>query len=150
MAYADKVRADGILRDIHDTAARGMIAPTEASSTASAAHAKGSYFIYGDALYQATSGIAAGGTITPGTNCQTVPGGLGVDLSDLKSAVEDNNAWDLMITAPRKTDETVGGVTYTWDTAKEVCSLSGKRTAASYCVVFPNNSGLNGFEKGHT
>ena len=70
---------------LKDTNGRAMIAPTEASSTASAAHAKGSYFIYGTTLYQATADIASGGTITPNTNCRAVT--LGSDVSDLKSAL---------------------------------------------------------------
>ena len=61
-----------------------MIAPTEESTTASAAHAAGSYFIYGGDLYRATADIAIGGTITPGTNCEVVT--VGGELSDLKSA----------------------------------------------------------------
>ena len=58
---------------LKDTNGRAMIAPTEASSTAGAAHPKGSYFIYNGVLYQATADIAAGGTITPGTNCLEKP-----------------------------------------------------------------------------
>lgn len=69
---------------LKDTNGRAMIAPTEASSTASAAHAKGSYFIYGTTLYQATADIASGGTITPNTNCKAVA--LSSEVSDLKSA----------------------------------------------------------------
>ena len=54
---------------LQDTDGRSMIAPTEASSTASSAHAVGSYFIYNNNLYRTTVPIAVGGTITPGTNC---------------------------------------------------------------------------------
>ena len=70
---------------LQDTDGRAMLAPTEASSTASAAHATGTYFIYGGVLYQATADIASGGTITPGTNCKEAP--LGDSVSDLKSAL---------------------------------------------------------------
>ena len=62
-----------------------MIAPTEASSMASAAHANGSYFIYNGTLYEAIADIAAGGTITPNTNCKAVT--VGGEVSDLKSAI---------------------------------------------------------------
>ena len=72
---------------LQDTDGRAMVAPTEASSTASAAHPAGSYFIYNNTLYQATAGIASGGTITPNTNCKAVT--LGSDVSDLKSALSD-------------------------------------------------------------
>ena len=70
---------------LQDTDGRAMVAPTEASSTASAAHPAGSYFIYNNKLYQATADIASGGTITPNTNCKEAP--LGGQLSDLKSAI---------------------------------------------------------------
>lgn len=51
---------------------RSMIADTEASETASQSYDVGDYFIYNDLLYRATAAIAEGGTITPGTNCETV------------------------------------------------------------------------------
>lgn len=54
------------------TATQGMIADSEASTTAASAHATGDYFIYNNVLYMATADIAAGGTITPNTNCQAV------------------------------------------------------------------------------
>ena len=44
----------------------------ETSSTATAAHANGSYFIMGQTLYKATANIAIGDTITAGTNCTAV------------------------------------------------------------------------------
>lgn len=50
-------------------AIEGMIGDTEASTTASAAHPKGSVFIMNNTLYEATSDIAVGDTITVGTNC---------------------------------------------------------------------------------
>lgn len=94
MAYVDKINAGGELRNIHDTAGRQMIAPIELTSTATAAHAKGEYFIYNDTLYEATSAIAVGGTITPNTNCTAVPNGVsnefGGEISQLKSAFTDN------------------------------------------------------------
>lgn len=68
---------------LQDTEGRAMIAPTEASATASAAHAKGSYFVLGGVLYQTTADIASGGTITPGTNCQGVPNGISGELASL-------------------------------------------------------------------
>lgn len=68
-------------------AALSYIGPSEASSTASAAHAAGSYFIYNGKLYQATADIAIGDTITSGTNCAKVPGGAMGEVSNLKSAI---------------------------------------------------------------
>ena len=60
------------------------VAPTEAASTASADHAVGEYFVYGGKLYVTTSAISAGDTITPDTNCEEVPDGLGSEVSELK------------------------------------------------------------------
>ena len=84
---------------LQDTDGRAMVAPTEASSTASAAHPAGSYFIYNNKLYQATSDIASGGTITPNTNCKEAP--LGASISDLKTVfteistknIDNTNGW---------------------------------------------------------
>ena len=69
-------------------AALSYIGPSEASSTASAAHAAGSYFIYNGKLYQATADIAIGDTITSGTNCAQVPGGSMGEVSNIKSAID--------------------------------------------------------------
>jgi hypothetical protein len=87
MAYLDKVSLGGTTYDVNDTKGRAMIAPKEETSTASAAHAAGSYFTYNDLLYRATADIASGGTITPNTNCVAVT--VGGDVSDLKSAFDD-------------------------------------------------------------
>lgn len=81
---------------LQDTDGRALVAPTEASSTASAAHAAGTYFILGGVLYKATANIAQGGSIvTSGTgqNCEavTVAGEVSKTngaVSDLKSAVD--------------------------------------------------------------
>lgn len=85
MAYLDQVSYGGTLYDVNDTKGRAMIAPKEESSTASAAHAAGTYFTYNDLLYRATADIAAGGTITPNTNCVAVT--VGAETSELKSAI---------------------------------------------------------------
>lgn len=64
------------------------VAPTEVSSTASVPHAVGSYFIFNGVLYETTVAIAQGDTITPDTNCQTVPNGLGGEVSELKDSID--------------------------------------------------------------
>ena len=87
MAYLDQVNYGGTLYDVNDTKGRAMIAPKEESSTASAAHAAGTYFTYNDLLYRATADIAVGGTITPGTNCVAVT--VGAETRELKSAITD-------------------------------------------------------------
>lgn len=76
--------------------AQQLVAPVESmagmpTSTATMAHATGSYFVYGGALHMATADIAIGDTIvTSGAdaNCKAVPGGLGGEVSDLKSAID--------------------------------------------------------------
>lgn len=77
--------------DIRDKAIREIVAHEEASSTASRAYAVGEPFIYNNLLYRATASIAQGGTITPGTNCETVPGGIGGEVGELKSAITSMN-----------------------------------------------------------
>ena len=47
-----------------------LLAPLETSTTASRAYSYGERFVYNGVLYEAIASIAAGGTITPGTNCQ--------------------------------------------------------------------------------
>ena len=81
---------DTVRHMYQDTAGRAMLAPTEASSTASMAHVPGTdseFFVYNNKLYQATVSIAQGGTITPNTNCKEAP--LGKAVSDLKSAIDE-------------------------------------------------------------
>ena len=82
--------------------AADYIAPTEEDSTASAAHAVGSYFIYNGKLMKATSAIAQGATIVPyasgvtNYNCAEVPNGLSGDVYSVTNTanVAANNAAD--------------------------------------------------------
>lgn len=97
MSNLSVVRLNGVDYNLEDENVRAMIAPTEASSTASAAHAPGTeneYFILDNTLYRAITNIAVGDTITVGTNCAAVPAGisnkLGNDVADLKSAITNN------------------------------------------------------------
>lgn len=78
------------------------IAETEATSTASAAHAVGSDFIYNGKLMKATSAIAPGATIVPyasgvpNYNCAEVPNGLSGDVYNVTNTANAaaNNAAD--------------------------------------------------------
>ena len=63
MAIVYAYNADGV-RDI----SQAIIANIE-GATASTNYAIGGYFVHGGKLYRATSAIAAGETIRPGTNC---------------------------------------------------------------------------------
>lgn len=79
MSNLSVVRLNGVDYNLEDENVRAMIAPTEASSTASAAHAPGTeneYFILDNTLYRAITNIAVGDTITAGTNCAAVPAGI--------------------------------------------------------------------------
>ena len=76
------------------------LAPAEASTTASAAHLAGSYFMLGGTLYQATEDIASGDTIyTTGDNqnCIAVPDGLGGEIVKLNAASNLNADGELVI-----------------------------------------------------
>ena len=64
-------------------------APVETTLTASQAYAVGEYFQYSNNLYQVTSAIASGGTITIGTNCTLVPS-LGAEIAKLNSSLADS------------------------------------------------------------
>lgn len=55
--------------DDHFAVIRAIIAPTEASTTASKAYEVNEFFILGDTLYKVTAPIASGSRITVNTNC---------------------------------------------------------------------------------
>ena len=61
--------ADKIDEALGDKAENQSLAPIESSATASRNYSVGQQFVYNGLLYEATSAIASGGTITPGTNC---------------------------------------------------------------------------------
>ena len=61
--------ADKIDEALGDKAENQSLAPIESSATASRNYSVGQQFVYNGLLYEATSAIASGGTITPGSNC---------------------------------------------------------------------------------
>lgn len=61
--------ADKIDEALGSKASNQSLAPIESTSTASRNYSVGQQFVYNGLLYEATSAIASGGTITPGTNC---------------------------------------------------------------------------------
>ena len=98
---------DALLKNAGTSAA---IAPTEASATATMEHIPGTpseYFILSGTLYRATTPIAVGWTITPGTNCQTVPNGLSSEIVALQSAIR-------MYSQPKTSSD------YTWTLKKNI------------------------------
>ena len=114
------VGGDTVRHMYQDTAGRAMLAPTEASSTASMAHVPGTdseYFVYNNKIYQATSPIAQGGTIVTsgsGANCKEAP--VGASLSELKSAlkdVENDIGYEIIDLENNKTIVTANGTNIT-------------------------------------
>ena len=68
-------------QDVIDSAQNGNLATIE-SSPATAAHAVGEYIVLNGQLYKVTATIAAGQTLTPGTNIAAVSGGGLNDLAN--------------------------------------------------------------------
>lgn len=72
------------------------IAPIEATSTASQAHALGSFFFYNGNLYVTTLAFALGAMIIPGTNCeQTTVGDVLKTLNEKAYQTDDATETDL-------------------------------------------------------
>ena len=65
--------------------------------------------------------------------------------------VRINNSCDLVKAYGTLQDVTRSGVTFAWDAAKEVCALTGQRTAAAFNNVFSLSNGMSGcFVAGET
>lgn len=76
---------------------------------------------------------------------------VGTRLEDFKSDLQGFNSINLVKAYGTLQDVTRGGVTFAWDAAKEVCTLTGKRTAAAYNAVFSASGGMSGcFVAGET
>ena len=71
----------GFVQQSGDADIEAMIANKETSTTAQFAHAKDSFFILNDVLYQADANIPVNGTIAVGTNCHVSV--LGNDVFEL-------------------------------------------------------------------
>lgn len=69
---------------------RDSVAPIEENSTFSRGYSKGENFIHNGGLCETTEDVAQGDTITVGTNCSTVPDGVGGEIHDLKSALDES------------------------------------------------------------
>ena len=68
---------------------RDSVAPIEENSTFSKGYSKGENFIHDGGLCKTTEDVAQGDTITLGTNCRTVPGGVTGEVTDLKSILPE-------------------------------------------------------------
>ena len=94
---------DGTYKSVDAASVSEIIAPTESTSTAAQSHPTGSQFIYNDILYTATSNIAVGGTITPGTNCtpsDTIVEQIEDSLSIMTGATSSANGTSGRVPAP--------------------------------------------------
>lgn len=91
MAIIDKIEVNSDLRDIQDSAILVMISTNvETSTTATAAHVVGSYFILNRVFYKTTVAIAVGDTIAVGTNCAVAT--LSEILQSIESAIVVDSA----------------------------------------------------------
>lgn len=85
----------GFVAQSGDADIEAMLANKETSTTAQFAHAKDSFFILNDVLYQADANISVNGTIAVGTNCHVAVLGDEVyvlinETGDLNNALMDN------------------------------------------------------------
>jgi len=83
--------ADKIDEALGDKAENQSLAPIESSATASRNYSVGQQFVYNGLLYEATSAIASGGTITPGSNCARTT--VAEELSALNDSLTNSLAW---------------------------------------------------------
>lgn len=89
MATGDKIVNLDALKATYENI-KGMIGPSESTSTAAYAHAKGTGLIYNGILYIATVDISAGDTLATtgtGANIAQVTGGAMGEVADVKSAI---------------------------------------------------------------
>jgi len=107
-------------------AAAQLVAPVEASSTASRAYAVGEYFVFSGVLRRCTAAIAAGGTIAVGTNC--VSTSVGEQLGNKCVQLALNHGQTLTITAATVYSFSAILVAFTGQTT----SLSGLYYIAKY------------------
>ena len=91
-----KVKRNGVYQNLpgfvqasSDADIKAMIATSETSTTAQYSHAKNSYFILNDILYQADDDIAVNDIIAVGTNCHVEI--LGNDVAELINSVYSLN-----------------------------------------------------------
>lgn len=76
----------------------------ESSYTAAYNHINGTYFMVGDNMYKATTGIPAGATITPGTNCSPV--NIGDELQSRAPSSDFNLSYEQIVEIVQHADVT--------------------------------------------
>ena len=130
-------------KNVKDSTAARMasLAPVEASTTATVAHAVGEYFWLGGVLCEATDVITVGDSITVGKNCKAAV--LATDVTGLKSQMDvktaglsksENVFWgenSLTISASKKFAINVPAGTYDLN----IGSLASTDTDSTKCLV---------------
>lgn len=117
-------------------AATAFVAQEETTSTASRAYAVGDYFVYSGSLYETTVAIAQGGTITPGTNCEAKPNGLGGEVSDLTSKLNDVALFEQITGTKQITAESEGVTEYKKNGNRGYIGNTGNFTEANGYATF--------------
>ncbi|MBQ9196554.1 MAG: hypothetical protein IJ157_04845, partial [Clostridia bacterium] len=91
---AEEEREDGYATiEQNAQAALSYIAPSESTTTASAAHAAGDHLIYNGVYYEVIADIAVGDTLATsgtGANIKAVPDGVSGEVEELKSALNES------------------------------------------------------------
>lgn len=100
--------ADKIDEALGGKAENQSLAPIESSATASRNYSVGQQFVYNGLLYEATSAIASGGTITPGSNCARTT------VAEELSALNDSLNKYVAITKSGTTGNTYGEFSFTF------------------------------------
>lgn len=83
--------ADKIDEALGSKASNQSLAPIESTSTATRNYSIGQQFVYNGLLYEATSAIASGGTITPGSNCARTT--VAEELSALNDSLANHGVY---------------------------------------------------------
>lgn len=147
---------------------RGNFAPAYSTSST---YSVGDYVMYSNQMYRCTTAISTAEAWTPAHWTAVSTGGeiVGVkstltehasdistvenDCAKLADSIENLsglNSMDLIKAYGTLENVTKGGVTFTWDANKEVCTLTGKRTAAAFNAVFLASGGMHCFTPGET
>ena len=143
------------------SAAQAMIAEAEATSTASAPHATGTFFRLSGVLYVATSDIAIGDTITAGTNCKVAVIGdeltaqsdrideLKSSTDDIEKEVREYNSENILDYAT-KTTQTINHVDFTANADGSFTVVGTASALANKDLINSTTSLPEGIESGKT
>lgn len=116
----------------------GMIARTEATTTASVAHGVGTYFVLNGLLYITTQTITAGDTIIPDTNCKNVV------LSPNLASIAELDLMGYALHGEKISD----GITYS-AINRNTYNTDGILSGTSFYSLFTSNTSIYPFIAGH-